>query len=439
MKLSAAKQLLSDVYRYSLTRLSLNYYNFFEIVAEKQDLQKDASPFIDELNQFVELFLSGRQTDLQPLYLFRSRNMKKMESLLFYMEISAIYEYILDHLERKVSAKPQVNTSDRELSEMIVEFLKNAEGADEINHRIQLILQLLPVRLTRQTFFETVKKGLLRFAGSEKGNVMQTLSSLHFEKLFSDFAPISMEYKDFTAIWEELKVLDYKAPDKKRITLLSDKVFTAGQRLVEDSAIYMVVQELANDLILLFLTAGELQVEERQDQAAGFIMSEIFMKFQNSDYDDISDEMDRQLILLEGRQEYFYERFQRTDFSEQVDYDDGAGKKLELAGRLLSTSAFIDLEEKDSEEEKEEADYVWIEQYCSDFISELGVLLASLPKPQIRAVMAAVIAALPVSFGNYEEFNQYVLGRLSACTDMYERDACVESLINLMEQEYALV
>ena len=52
-----------------------------------------------------------------------------------------------------------------------------------------------------------------------------------------------------------------------------------------------------------------------------------------------------------------------------------------------------------------------------------------------RAVMAHVLAALPVFFNNVQEIQNYVYSSVSGCSDISEKTACAEIFAAMMEED----
>ena len=61
-------------------------------------------------------------------------------------------------------------------------------------------------------------------------------------------------------------------------------------------------------------------------------------------------------------------------------------------------------------------------------ISEFDAFFGKHQRKINRAVMAFVIAQLPVFFNNISELQDYIYNSLTNCSDMAEKTACVEIL-----------
>ena len=101
---------------------------------------------------------------------------------------------------------------------------------------------------------------------------------------------------------------------------------------------------------------------------------------------------------------------------------------LVITSRLQSASTFASLNDNT---DKDEADDAFIEDTVNGLVEEFASLFEGMDRYSRRAVMAIVIANLPVFFNNMDEFKKYVHVALSQCTDSAERQACM-TIINSM-------
>ena len=108
--------------------------------------------------------------------------------------------------------------------------------------------------------------------------------------------------------------------------------------------------------------------------------------------------------------------------------------------RLLSTSAFAPLDEKESWREDDVVTREDVEAAFDRFVSGVDPVLAACQKPVVRSIMAATLSNLPLSFRSLDEIQEYIKNSLGSCTDRAEKETCMELLQMLMESEdYAMV
>ncbi len=235
------------------------------------------------------------------------------------------------------------------------------------------------------------------------------------------------EQADLEAALSVLRSADYRFLDAEAYAAccgaLEEGVRLLGVRI----DLMQLFEYMINELYVLFLSCRDALVDAQEEQVlrrtAAVILDQFMTRFGQPLEETIADDLAR----LEGIQEAAMERL---DFrAGETDAD------LRMIEKLLSSSSFVSLEEE-REEARETADRQWVEEQTERFISELDESFDSLSKPVIRAVMAGLLAQLPMLYGSKEEFREYVEGSLTSCTDFAEREACMERLqANVIDQE----
>ena len=144
---------------------------------------------------------------------------------------------------------------------------------------------------------------------------------------------------------------------------------------------------------------------------------------------------------LEGRQEYFWSRYLkylgREDGSPAV--SDQAEERTEnacfITEQLLSGSFAVRLSREEAGGLVTEAQ---MEEELTKLFTELEQRLKRASRFTGRAVMASVLASLPVWFNSLEEVESYIKDSFSLCLDKAEKEACLAGL-EPMVVEHALV
>ena len=99
---------------------------------------------------------------------------------------------------------------------------------------------------------------------------------------------------------------------------------------------------------------------------------------------------------------------------------------------LTSGSVFAELTDGSGEENL--VDDVYLQQRKDILYEDMAQLFAERGKPVARAVMATVLAQLPVFFQNISELQDFIYQCLSQCRDKAEKLACVEILNGVMDE-----
>ena len=104
---------------------------------------------------------------------------------------------------------------------------------------------------------------------------------------------------------------------------------------------------------------------------------------------------------------------------------------LKQIAKLASNSRYIELH-KVRKTELVEEDY--LDQVFRSFMEDMELSFKENVKIVNRARMAAVLQALPTFLRNMDECEMYIRQALMNCSDQTEKLACVELLMELMEQ-----
>lgn len=149
------KKQASIAYGYALAHLVLNYCIYIEDkISGGED--EEVTWAEEQLHQAMERFLSGRD-DLAELDLFRRQLSDEMMVIAAYTDCFRIYDYALSRLERRFyTTLPPLRLTDEEYTERLFGFVMSAGNSAVMNQRIQLVMEQLPIRFTRQKFFAMV-------------------------------------------------------------------------------------------------------------------------------------------------------------------------------------------------------------------------------------------------------------------------------------------
>lgn len=193
----------------------------------------------------------------------------------------------------------------------------------------------------------------------------------------------------------------------------------------------LLLQELINDLCVVTMTDGCTWTEQHKT------CSSIISFTLTPGTDEAA--LNAMLTALEGIQEQYSMTFQekstlvdelmqssKEQLSEQGMLE--TFSKLEVLSKLLSSSRFADIEQK-QESETVEASY--IEEQTAALISELETFLKSSSKPLARAVMAKLVTMVPLFIRDYNQLEEYIQNSLSSCSDVAEKLACIEIIRSL--------
>lgn len=446
METRLLKKQMTAAYQYSYVRLVLNYYTLFETVGEEPVIPERIIAYCLQLNGLLKKHFSGKDVEEELLKL-RESITHEVEVLTSYTDCFQIYEYVINRLERKFMSLPETEGDDESFAQRLMGFVTDTKETAVMNGRIRQIIGQLPVRLTKQKFFSLVMEGLSIYIGSPIENLKDMMYNLRTESMVK--LPSGMEegHKELFELLEQFRLMDYGNMTAEGFEEASEKLGLACEGLMDESGLYIMLQDIINDFCVLIFARPEAVVDVMEEELYFSMVEEILEKFINEDYSPAGEEFFDRLTQLEGRQEAYYERYLRTELPEESDdwNKDPDYVKAVNVDRLLSGSSFVELKSRDEQKETGKTDKAavvdrsYLEKTAKEYFKELEEVFSGVSRPVIRAIMAKVLSDLPVYFNSVEEIQAYIAGSLKSCLDEAEKETCKELLEELMDDENKLV
>lgn len=437
-----AANMKSLYFRLSSMKLSFNYYMFAEQMQEISDA-KEVQTLFDNLSEIIvrqcleTVDDAVRRKDMENLSSMRKEIIATMEILTAYVDRLAIYEHLLNRLEFCFSEEEfDENYYETHFTNDIMHYILEKSDNTVTNQRICEIVSQLPMRLTRQKFFELLKDAFSLYVGSDLSTVedfaymLRTLSGV--------YVPEGMEsrFPDIKEMYDILANADYANAGKEEYERLADALSAATQIASGLSDLYMGLMELVNDVCVINLTFDAAISEALELEACRGILREA-MGLNNGDR-DIND----LFILLEGHQERVYAQIRENDYIIDMILDDmpkeadtinvtSDFEKLRKCTKLTSGSLFVNLDETGPVRKADKED---VARVYEDVLLALQNSFKDRAVIINRAVMAIVLGSIPVFFNNVDEIQNYINTSLSQCRNRAERMACV-TLIRMIIDE----
>lgn len=447
METRLLKKQMTAAYQYSYTRLALNFETLLEHVSE-QFCSEKADEVIRSLTGIMDRWSMGEEVK-EELKALRNTVTHEVEILTSYTDAFQIYEYVLNRLERRFNTLPDTGYNDETFTSMLVKFITDTKDSAVMNTRIQEIVSQLPVRLTRQKFFSLVMEGLSVYKGSPREGLDGMMYTLRTESMASLPEDMAEGRRAIYEVLEQFRHMDFKGITKEVYEEAVAKLEATAMDLTDESGLYVLVQDIINDLFVLCLAGGEAVIDVKEEELYRSIILKALEKFKKEDFSagDL-EEVEELLVQLEGRQETYYERYLRSELPEataELKADPDYVRAVNV-DRLLSGSSFMELLEpeeiqSDGAEETDTAltDQAYLEETAGAFFKELENVFSTVSKPVMRAVMAKILSDLPVYFNSIDEIQNYIRGSFESCTDEAEKETCKELLEELMNYENNLV
>lgn len=442
------KDMLFAQYNYYATvKMCMNYYTVKEMIAEIDD---DSSDLVEDYNTLSNLILKhivGREMvekeSLEAINSIRKRVEYKMKNLTAFTDGYEIYEYILNRIEARVK-DTTCEVDVEQLSAKMFQYVFSEKDTVVINSKLQLFMSQLPVRMTKNKFYDIVANTLSIYKGGEISSVNDFADMLRSSALITKPEGFEKEYPKLYDTYLALAQADYKNIDEKSFDALQEKLSTSVSFITEEVSAYMLMQEVVNDVYTILLTvdkAYDVNISKQGYKAAVDILDACA---KCDSIEDISiDTMDL-FMAIEGVQENVYESIivldtvldditkGNVDVIEKLELSDDFCD-LNKANKLMSTSLFIDLD-KDVVESGDIADNDYIMKLRDEITEEFTSLFEDKDRAVIRSIMCKIIAAMPIFLNSQQEIKDYFDHVLGNCKDDSELTACNKLICDIIEE-----
>jgi hypothetical protein len=309
----------------------------------------------------------------------------------------------------------------QELAQALVDTMASMKEPAQQNAWLRELVAQLPARFTRKKFYAMVMERLTSYVGLDRGSVEGYLDMLKSSVML--LLPEDMEQEEeLYGLLECLRRADYKNLDKEGFEKCVDALGRGSRILTEKTDYYVAMEQMINNLYVLFLTAKERIVGAAEDAAFHNSAKMILDALKQRDRSLLREDI---LTDMEGIQESTMDLVMAGG-----QHEDDVLDKVE---RLVSGSFFMPVEPEPVCEDV--ADRQWIDEEARKLCQQLDGMFAQQPKRVVRAVMAKVISSLPMVFANSDQVREYLVNGLESCVDLAEREASMELLEQSLREQ----
>ena len=437
--------LASAFMRYATIKLSMNLFTMYEMSEEiSLDRRDEIEGYIDMIDSAIrstysnDIDKSDNASLIESISDIRDTITARMKVLTAYTDALQLYEYILNRREPDILGLTDETIDTDQLAESMYSFAFSENDKMLVNTRIQEFIAQLPVRMTKERFFDIISNSLAIYRGGEVKSVDDFVQTIKDSSLISKPEGFDSYYPKLFEIYNEFKSADYKGLDRAGYESLSDKL-TEGTEMIQSAVTdYLMLTEIINDVLLVLYvsdTASKEYLDEKYEVAAKILVEIVSA----DDIYEASESFDKFFASLEGAQEDAFEELTfieaRLDDISTAYYDSVSeeGKKrfdsLRKADTLTSSSLFMDIDQSEISVVSEEADDIYINETKEELIDCFTELFKDMKKYEKRSVMAKVLSLMPVFFNSQQEILEYFKYALSSCSDKAELTA-VRDLVN---------
>lgn len=448
---------LANLYnRSAAVELAMDYYTYYEILEEQTSKDAGLHAYVDKLNAIIQTVLvpgkvdEEREQAIAKIHQIRDDVYKKVDALATYADIFAIYEYVSNRCEYLFKDTDLGNQySDEEFTRQIMQYIFSDSDNTVINSKISEIVAELPLRMTKNKFFQYLSEGMTVYNQTDKETVDDFVYLLKSSSML--VLPEQMEeFENLFEIYQYAKNMQYDTITKEQFEALEQKLAYAADYIENQTNLYTMLQGIVNKTYVMLICVPYADNSSADVTAALEIIREVGEEFSKGEYHTLSDEIAEGFSKLEGVPEAIHSEIAAVEYP----LDDIKLQHLDivksimceplyhglfLSQCLLSDSLFIDLSRVDEIMEtqtEEDLDIrAYIKEQSETLETELTELFKANQKIVNRSVMALILSRLPVFFNNITEIQDYVYHSLSGCTNKAEKSAVVEIVKCIMQAD----
>ena len=436
---------------------AMDYYTFQGMISDNVTKDDYLLKYTKEFNDIIANYVlniivdDGREQAIAKIDSLRNNVYNVVEVLTCYADIFARYEYVINRCEYLFNEiKTNSKYTDEDFTREVMQYIFSEEDNAVVNSRICEIISELPLRMTKNKFFELLDGGMSVYKDTDKITIDDFIYSVETSAMLK--MPENMEhYTELFEIYNEIKAIDYKNITEKEYRDTAEKLNFAADYIERATDIFMILQGLINKAYVMVIAAPYVDTEDKEVKNSVDIIRNINENFYNDEFITLEEKITDNFIFLEG----VPEKIQNIIQSAEYVLDDVKKDKLNivknimadkiylglfLCEKLLSDSLFINLsaeynifQEKTVDKNDETDITEYLREKQDKPITELTEFFNSNQKIVNKSVMSLVLSKLPVFFNNITEVQDYIYNSLNNCTNKAEKAACIEIINGLME------
>lgn len=441
-----------DCYTYSAVRLAMHYYTFYESYLDAESRwDRETNPLYTQLNRILSSDIIntgyGKKpgTAVSSMDRLRTAIMERMKLLMAYTDYFHLHEYVLNRVEYRFRDIP-VTEEDEAFTRRVLQYIFNSQDNIIINDRIRDVISQLPMRLTKQKFFDLLRNSIHEYLGAQESTLDSYLYSIK-----SVAAPDIREeskaiYPELGELKDFLDRLDYRTIDAGIYSQTECRIRKAADMLEAEISHYYILEEIVNEAYSMLLCSPYAGVTAQgkypHEAAALSIIKAINTSFMSDSKEEPSGILISKLSEIEGVQEELAMKLMMTEdalfhidknfrkLTESIMADKLLNVLL-LVKDLLSGSLFIDFYEVKS---IRKVDAAMADVKAQLLTEELIGSFALQDRMIVRAAMANTLNIIPVIFNNRRDVMDYCRYSLGKCRDAAEKAGCISIISDMMSE-----
>jgi hypothetical protein len=381
--------------------------------------------------------------DIELLGAARAEVTSRMKVLTAYTDAFEIYEYILNRKEFQFEENFTAEYKDlqdsidvKAFSDEIKRFIFADQDKMAVNAKIKSLLEQLPIRITKNKFYDILGDTLDIYNGVENSALDDFVDMIESTVLIKKPEGFETIYPGLYAALSKLKTADYSSLDYAAYSEYSGILKEAVDFLSWIVSVYILIIELINDLYVMLLAIGEKSSVSDGCKKAIDILKTLS---ESKDVTSVYDMLEEVVGLQEEAGEYKV-MLESSVYDIQTGYPSEIAqanlveeyKALDKMDKLLSGSMFVDIDNED------EPDVLPVstEQLAAckeQLVEEFVKLFEAGSRDVNKAVMAKTLGIIPVFFNTTQEIESYIDNSLLRCKDKGELLAVYMVIKQMME------
>ena len=422
-------------------KLSMNYYTVYDMLKEKEFSDEEYLKLFDEFNSIIDEILNGKW-NIDKIGAIRDKIISIMEVVTDYVDCLRIYEYVLNRIEHRFSEQDL----DEEyygtyLTNDIMHYILQDNDNVVVNSKISEVVGQLPMRLSKNKFYEYIKDAFSLYHGAQKGTIDDFVYALKTSAMLRKTDGFKEMFPEMYDIINTLSNADYANADEQEYNRLQGALQIATEKMTACADMFVLLAQMVNDAYTIILTADFTLDNVSEVDNALSIISQV-RKAIDKNYADTDEDVLQKFVKFEGKQERILMIISKCDYAIDEalnNYNDELKtydlydryQKLSKVVKLQSGSDFVTLEKDKSDIDIPDDTYA--DNAAEELIKLLDESFQNHSQIVKRAVMSSVMSQLPVFFNNTKEIQDYINISLEQCADKAERMAVIEVMKMIMQ------
>lgn len=420
-------------------KLSMNYYSLVDMVKDSDDKSSIFINSYESFNKILNNIIKKQSVDLSAIENLRNQITSNMLVIVQYVENLSVYEHVFNRVEYRFKDYSDVeNYYQNYFTNDLMHYILSDKDNTVIRSKISEVVGQLPMRLSRNKFYEYLRDAYTLYRGANIGTIDDMSDSIRSSASIKKPEGYETLIPECVSLLEKLSAVDYDKIGEEEFAGLSAESKTVSDRLIELSDDYVLLTMLINDLYTIALLA---QVDDAESEISKEII-EATLKSALS-REEIDESLLDKFVLLEGSQERINVSIESGSYAlddakalaEEKGLTDliSAFETLYKVSLLQTDSTFATL--NTDPKRNEISDNAYVEKACQDLIDDFKTMFESKNQYERRAIMSAVFAQLPIFFNKVDDIQNYINFSLIQCSDEAEKAAVVDLLKSIMDQQ----